>query len=111
MNDLVTVLIGAAWVAIFAMLVWGIVTGWRRQMLSDLPLPMFRLLEREGVSLARVEAAVGVNALARAASRCATCAARTACDSGVLGGWLGRRPEGCPNASLLDRVSDRRGTP
>jgi hypothetical protein len=42
--------------------------------------------------------------LVRAAGRCAVCPARRACDSGVLGGWLGQRAEGCPNAALFERV-------
>ena len=108
MENVVTILIGTAWAAIFGMLVWGVASGWRRQMLSDLPLPFFRLLERDGLTLAKAEAALGVNELARAASRCATCASRGACEAGVLGGWLGRRPVGCPNASLFDRLSGAR---
>jgi len=35
MNDIVTVLIGAAWVAIFVVLVWGVVSGWRHQLHDD----------------------------------------------------------------------------
>jgi hypothetical protein len=35
MNDIVMVLIGAAWVAIFVVLVWGVVDGWRRQLRND----------------------------------------------------------------------------
>jgi hypothetical protein len=107
MENMVTILIGAAWMAILGMLVWGVLSGWRRQMLSDLPLPFFRLLGRDGLTLAQAEAAVGVNELANAASRCATCASRGACEAGVLGGWLGRRPAGCPNGSLFDRLSGR----
>lgn len=104
MNMLVSFLIGAAWLAIFGMLAWGIVTGWRRQVRSDMPLPLFRLLERQGLTLARVEEAVGIEELARAAGRCASCAFRPACESGVPG----RRPVGCPNGSLFDRLTRRR---
>jgi hypothetical protein len=35
MENVVAILIGAAWAAIFGMLVWGSVSGWRRQLRSD----------------------------------------------------------------------------
>jgi hypothetical protein len=111
MDHLVTILIGAAWLGILGMLIWGIVSGWREPFLRDAPLPLFRLLERDGLTLARAEEAVGVGELARAARRCGSCAARTACETGVLGGWLGRRPLGCPNASLFDRARNFDGAP
>lgn len=102
--DLVTFLIAAAWLAILGVFFWGVVSGWRTQLLSDLPLPFFRLLEREGLTVARAGALVGVAELADAASRCTTCASRRACEAGVLGGWLGRRPAGCPNEQLFERL-------
>ena len=104
MEDILTILIGAAWVAILGMLVWGIFSGWRRQLMSDLPLPIFGLLERDGVTLATAEAVIGINELARAASRCATCAARPSCE---LGGFLRTRPKGCPNEPLFERLGRR----
>lgn len=106
MDEWVTVLIAAAWLAVFAMLVYGVVSGWQRQLRADAPLPLYRLLAREGFTPARADAALGASELARAASRCAACASRTACETGVLGGWLGRRPAGCPNAALFDRLTD-----
>jgi hypothetical protein len=104
MDQLVNFLIGAAWLAILGMLLWGTASGWRRQLREDGPLPLIRLLEREGVSVEKAEQAVGMGMLVRAAGRCAVCPARRACDSGVLGGWLGQRAEGCPNAALFERV-------
>lgn len=105
MSEWVAVLIAAAWLAVFAMLVYGVVSGWQRQLREDAPLPLLRLLARDGITLARAEAALGASELARAASRCAGCASRTACETGVVGGWLGRRPAGCPNAALFDRLT------
>lgn len=105
MDNLIPGLIGAAWLAIFVMLVWGVLSGWRRRLREeDAPLPVFRLLERDGLSLARLEDAFGVGELASAAARCASCAARTSCQAGVPGGWLGTRPAGCPNATLFERA-------
>ena len=37
MDNLVSILIGGAWVAIFVMLVWGSVSAFRRQLRSDPP--------------------------------------------------------------------------
>lgn len=104
MEDLTTILIGTAWIAILGMLLWGIASGWRRQLISDLPLPFFRRLERDGVTLAAAEAVIGINELAHAASRCATCAARPSCERG---GFVRTRPEGCPNAPLFERLGRR----
>jgi hypothetical protein len=105
MSNLVTFLVGAAWLAIFGMLVWGILSGWRRQLKQDSPLPLFQLLARSGVSPAQAEAALGSGDLARAARSCALCATRSACESGVMGGWLGEFPAGCPNMRLFVRLS------
>ena len=69
----VNLLIGAAWAAILAVLLWGTATSWRRQLRNSGPLPMFRLLEREGVSVDKAEQAVGMSALVQAAGRCAVC--------------------------------------
>lgn len=104
MDNLVNFLIGAAWLAILGMLLWGTATGWRRQLRDEGPLPLFSLLERQGVSVEKAEQAVGMGALVRAAGRCAVCPARRACTSGAIGGWLGERPEGCPNAALVERA-------
>lgn len=99
--DLVTFLIAAAWLAILGVFFWGVVSGWRTQLLSDLPLPFFRLLEREGLTVARAGALVGVTELTDAANRCTTCASRRACD---LGGFRFTRPAGCPNEQLFERL-------
>lgn len=104
MNDMVTVLIGAAWLGILAVVAWGVVSGWRRQLADDGPLPLYRLLARSGVSAMQAEAALGIEDLARATRSCALCASRTTCDSGLTGGWLGERPAACPNAGLFERL-------
>lgn len=104
MNNVISILVGAAWLAIFAVLVWGIVTAWRRNLRDDRPLPLFRLLERQGLTLRQVEEEVGIEGLTWAASRCASCALRHSCESGVFG----KRPVGCPNGRLFDRLARNR---
>ena len=104
--DLIPILITAAWIAIFGVLLSGVASGWRRQLRYDEgPLPFFRLLERYGFTLAGAEHAVGVSELARAASRCATCASRPSCEAG---GFPRTPPEGCSNAPLFERLGGRR---
>lgn len=105
--DLVTYLIAAAWLAIVAVFFWGVASGWRTQLLSDLPLPFFRLLERDGLTVARAGSLIGMTALAEAASRCTTCASRRTCE---LGGFRFARPQNCPNEHLLERLGGRRTT-
>jgi hypothetical protein len=100
--DLIPILITAVWIAIFGVLLSGVVSGWRRELRYDEgPLPMLRLLERDGMTLANAEAVVGIGELARAASRCAACAARRSCE---LGGFPRTAPLGCPNAPLFERL-------
>ncbi len=109
MDSLIPILITAAWIAIFGVLLSGVLSGWREPLRGDAgPPPLFRLLEREGLALARVERAVGVSELAHAARRCASCALRNACETEMLAGWLSPRPAGCPNAALFDRASGPR---
>lgn len=105
--DLVTYLIAAIWLAILGVFCWGVVSGWRTQLLRDLPLPFFRLLERDGLTVARAGALIGMSELADAASRCATCASRRACE---LGGFRFTRPAGCRNEHLFERLEGRRAT-
>jgi ferredoxin len=93
MDNLVAIAVGAAWLAIFVMLVWGIVSGLRRQLRDEGPLPFFAVLERKGLSVAQVEHAAGVEQLARAVGRCSLCEERKACGT-----------RACPNDALLSRI-------
>jgi hypothetical protein len=106
MDTLVPILITAAWIAIFAVLLSGVLNGWRHALRTDeSPFPFFRLLERNGLTLAAAEAAVGIRELAHAAGRCTTCASRRACEAG---GFPFTRPAGCPNERLFERLESRR---
>jgi hypothetical protein len=93
MDKFVAISVGAAWLAIFVMLVWVIVSGLRRQLRNDGPLPFFGVLERKGLTLAQVEQAAGIEQLARAVGRCSLCEERKACGT-----------RACPNDALLSRI-------
>lgn len=90
--NIVIGLIGAAWLAVALMLVWGAAVALYRLVQAARPLPFFVMIERHGLSCDQMERAVGTDALARALSRCADCTRRRSCD-GVLAG--------CPNAPLF----------
>lgn len=94
--DIATGLIGAAWLAIAAMLVWGVVDSVRRVLGERSPLPFFVMLERRGLTALQVEAAAGAGGVARALRRCAFCAGRFDC---------GQRAVDCPNEALIRHVT------
>jgi hypothetical protein len=94
--DVATGLIGVAWLAIAAMLLWGVVDGVRRALSERTPLPFFAMLERRGLNARQVEAAAGAGGVARALRRCAYCAGRFDC---------GRREVECPNEALIRHVT------
>jgi hypothetical protein len=57
--DIATGLIGVAWLAIAALLLWGFVDSLRRALNDRAPLPFFVMLERRGLTATQVEAAAG----------------------------------------------------
>ncbi len=95
MNAYVDAIMIVAWVAIAVMLVWGLAAGTRKVLSSPAPLPFFRMLERQGLTLAQVEEVVGISGLSRAVRRCALCAGSSDC---------GRRAIACPNEPLFRRA-------
>lgn len=96
MNIIVGSAIAAAWLAILAMLAWGVVSGWRRVMEDERPLPFFGKLDALGVSVPQAQEAVGMVALSAAVRRCALCSEKAACAAG--------RRVACPNTELLARL-------
>ena len=93
--DITTGLIGAASLAVAAVLLWGLVNGLRKVLGNRARLPFFNMLERRGLTLTQVEEAVGMNQLARALRRCAHCGTRQEC---------GRHIVDCPNEPLFRRA-------
>ena len=94
--DVATGLMGVAWLAIAAMLLWGVVNAVRRALWDSAPLPFFVMLERRGLNARQVEAAAGAGGIARALRRCAYCAGRFDC---------GQREVDCPNEALIRHVT------
>jgi hypothetical protein len=90
--NIVLGLIGAAWLAIALMLVWGVAVTLYRLVRWSRPLPFFAMIERHGLSFGQMERAVSADALARALCRCADCTRRRSCTGDLAG---------CPNAPLL----------
>ena len=89
--NIVPGLIGAAWLAIVLMLVWGAAVALVRLARTP-PLPFFAMVERHGLTFDEMERAVGADALARALRRCADCTRRHSCAEELAG---------CPNAPLF----------
>ena len=96
--DMGSVLLGVAWLAIGAVLVAGMVDSFRRVWSADAPLPLFREIERRGLTPASAEVAVGMARLAGAVRRCTLCSARPQCEHGDA-------PLDCPNEEILRRAA------
>ena len=99
MNAYVDAIMTVAWLAIAGMLLWGVADGLRKVLWDDSRLPFFGMLERQGLTLARVEEVVGIRELSRAVRLCAHCAGRSDC---------GRRVIACPNEALFRRAKGLR---
>ena len=97
--DMGSVLVGVAWLAIGAVVVAGIVDSFRKACSSTAPLPLFREIERRGLTPARAEDTVGMTQLAGAVRRCVLCSARPQCEHGDA-------PLDCPNEEILRRAAD-----
>jgi len=96
--DPVSVLIGVAWLAIGAAMLAGTVGSFRKAWSSEARLPLFREMERRGLTPERAEDAVGMTQLACATRRCTFCAQRPRCERGAA-------PLDCPNEEVLRRSS------
>ena len=104
MNMVVTLGLAAGWMALVALLAWGVASTWKRMLANRGPLPLFAMMERRGLSRERVYEAAGAGLYA-AVRRCAMCRQSRRC-----GDWLakpgGSAPD-CPNAELLERAARR----
>ena len=109
MDTAITLALTAAWVALGALLAYGVFVAWRRVE----PLPFFQVLERHGLSVTQAEQAAGPEALAAALRRCELCSDRKACARALALDWLGRQPPACgPNAQffkLMKRAEEQHG--
>jgi hypothetical protein len=84
-------------------------SGWctvvRMKMWNDIRLPLFGMLEAQGLVVEAVEAAEGMQSMARAMRRCVRCNLNAACCAAVDAQSGARPPEACPNASVFYRAS------
>ena len=80
-------------------LAFAILTGWRRIMRDDGPLPLFPLLARRATAPDWKDLDTGT--LALAARRCALCGRKQECRAWLASAQSGRCPPYCPNASVL----------
>jgi len=101
MDTAISLALTAAWLALGALLAYGVFDAWRR---VEAP-PFFQVLERHGLSVTQAGAAAGREALAAALQRCALCSDRKACARVLAVDWLGRQPLACgPNARFFEQV-------
>lgn len=101
MDTAIDLALTAAWLALGALLAYGVFVEWRRVE----PPPFFQVLERHGLSFTQAEEAAGREALAAALRRCASCSDRKACARALALDCFGRRPLACrPNAQFFERV-------
>ena len=101
MDTAIAIVLTTTWLALGALLAYGVFDAWRRVE----PLPLFQVLERHGVSVAQAEAAAGREAFAAALRRCAMCSDRQACARVLAFDWLARQPPACgPNAEFFKQV-------
>jgi hypothetical protein len=104
--DIALMLTGLAWLAILAMLVWGVCVEILRLMRGPEKAPFFGILDRHGLTLLQAEQAAGVRGVGAAASRCASCGVREACRRALRWGRLGFTAPPCPNDSFFAQVAE-----
>jgi hypothetical protein len=101
MDTAIAIVLTTAWLALGALLAYGVLDAWRRVEGA----PLFQVLGRHGLSVNQAEEAAGREAVAAALRRCALCADRRACARVLALDWLGRGPLACsPNAEFLEQV-------
>ena len=99
--------LSAAWLALAALLAWGLASPWRAVMREETPPLIFRMLERQGIAWQTLEASVSAEELGRAAQRCALCAEKTRCRHWLAGAASGDYRAFCPNAGFIEAARRR----
>ena len=101
-------LIGLAWLAILAMLAWGLLAElW--QLLRGRERVLFvHMLERHRLTLGEAVQASGYSGVVRALDRCFNCGEQRVCRRALRFGWLGARDPRCPNAELFTHALEAR---
>src|SRR3954466_14106323 len=94
-------IIGFAWLAILAMLAWGLVAEVWHLLRGRERVLFVRMLEHNGLTLQEAVQAEGYEGLVHAVDRCFNCSEQRACRRSLRWGWLGARDPRCPNAELF----------
>jgi hypothetical protein len=107
MEAITVVLIGAALVALAAVVARGMWVMWRGTMIEERPLLMHRMLKRQGVTIAGVEDYLTLERACRAARRCAACRDAEACKAWLDRGNGERYDTFCPNAEFIEQLKQK----
>jgi hypothetical protein len=104
MDTFLTVAIVAGFGGLFLVGGWAVHGLWRAVIREDRPVLMHRMLERQGLSLERLEYSTELKQAAVAARRCVVCRDRELCLA-----WLERDGKAgyeqfCPNADFIARL-------
>jgi len=99
MSSILGVALAAVALSLIVALALAFLTGWRRIMQDEGPLPLFAMLDRRGTAVDGE--ALESEMLARAARRCAFCGQKRECRAWLASAQSERCPPYCPNASLL----------
>jgi hypothetical protein len=81
---------------------------WRGAMLDERPLPMHRMLKRQGVTTAGVEDCATLEQVCHAARRCAACRDVEACREWLDAGKTEGYQAFCPNCEFIDGLKTKR---
>lgn len=98
-----TVLLWLTFLAVIVLLGYGLANAWRHVLHDKAALPLYGMLRHRGLTLVEAGHAVGVEALAYAARRCAFCGSGADCRRRVAAGEP--VPADCPNTGLFARLS------
>lgn len=98
MDSLLVTLLVAVWLAFAA---FRVAVAWRRVMRDETPLPFFRMVERQGLALERLEETASPETLGIALRRCALCGDKDYCRA-----WLASPGDRdcsafCPNVAFF----------
>jgi hypothetical protein len=104
-----SVLVGAALVAVVAIVGRALWSMWRATMSDRQPVLMHRMLERQGVRIAGSEDYWTLEQAARASRRCVNCRELEACQAWLDRGETAGYEAFCPNASFIKALKEEQG--
>jgi hypothetical protein len=103
-------IMGIAWLAILAMLAWGLVAELWHLVRGRERVLFVHMLERHDLTLGEAVQAEGYDGLVHALDRCFNCREQPVCRHSLRWGWLGARDPECPNAALFAHALEARNT-